>query len=287
MKKIFTVRDLKHQQAHMWDSRHIEDEVRACGERSIKHCFMRYLPRYEDILEAGCGLGAWVKFLSEKGYRVTGIDHDTSVIERVKQAYPDLNVHCGSIERLAYSDNSLGAYISLGVVEHFEGGPDSTLKEAFRVLKPGGRLILTVPYNNLFRKCIAHPLRSVYLFLHRIRGGEIHFAEYRYSEAEAREMVERAGFSIIETGMDDFISKTDSLTLWSEFPWLQAPESLYALTRTGRAIAFIFNSLSRKILSSGILIIAEKRLSAVIHPFKNVAVPANPMIPAMKRGPAH
>lgn len=242
----------------MWDVRQIEDEVTACEDRGIARYFSEYLPRDKDILEAGCGLGAWVIYLNKRGYPVAGIDHDKKVMERLKQWNPSLNVEHGDIEHLSYDDNSLGVYISLGVVEHFEAGADAPLHEAYRVLEPGGMLILTVPYNNMFRKLIAHPLRKVYLLFSRIRGGKIFFAEYRYSEAEARKMVETAGFRVLRTDIDDFISKSRSLGLWSEFPWLQERNSLYGLNTFGKAIAFMLNSISRKVLASGILIVARK-----------------------------
>lgn len=242
----------------MWDGKDIMDEVKTCNEREITSYFLKYLPKDDNILEAGCGLGAWVVFLREKGYRISGIDNDKKVIERLRHWDPALDVSCGTIDRLAYADCSLGSYISLGVVEHFEEGAQRPLKEAFRVLKPGGILILTVPYNNFFRKTVSHFLRDLYLLWYRLRGYQAHFAEYRYDEDEVIKMVEEAGFEIIETGMDDFSSRTRSLTLWSEFPFLRDRHGLYLLNRIGRAFAYMMNSVSRKILTPGVLIIARR-----------------------------
>lgn len=239
----------------MWADQNIEDEVLSCAERNITPYFFKYLPEDEDILEAGCGLGAWVIFLNDKGYRVAGIDNNREVIERLKLWNPSLNVSYGDIEHLPYEDNSLGAYISLGVVEHFEEGPERPLREAFRVLKPGGMIILTVPYNSIFRRLIAYPLRRLYLFNH---GGKVYFAEYRYSEAEARGMVKKVGFKVIEIDTDDFISKTRSLTLWSEFPFLRDHQKPYSLNMIGKIAAYIMNSISKKIATSGILVVAKK-----------------------------
>lgn len=258
MKKIFTIRDLSQQQTHMWADQNIEDEVRACAERNITPYFFKYLPEDEDILEAGCGLGAWVIFLNDKGYRVAGIDNNREVIERLKLWNPSLNVSYGDIEHLPYEDSSLGAYISLGVIEHFEEGTERPLREAFRVLKPGGVIILTVPYNNIFRRLIAHPLRSLYLMNHRLRGRRVYFAEYRYSDTEVVNMLEKTGFHVIETGVDDFISKSRSLTIWSEFPFLRDLRKPYTLNMIGKIAAYIMNSISKKITASGILVVAKK-----------------------------
>lgn len=258
MKKIFTIRRLDQQQAHMWGNHVIEDEVSACSNRNIVEHFLKNLPKGEPILEAGCGLGAWVVFLSEKGYDISGIDHDEKVIERLKGWKPSLKVSSGDISRLPYGDNFFGAYISLGVVEHFEEGCEEALKEAYRVLKPGGLIFLTVPLENIFRKIFAHPLRSLYLILHKLRGDTIHFAEYRYSEIEACKMIENAGFQIFETDMDDFISRSRSLSLWSEFPFLQSNREPYGLNIVGKIIAYSVNSISNKILAAGILVLARK-----------------------------
>jgi SAM-dependent methyltransferase len=257
MKKIYTIRDAAQQQNHLWDNHMIVDEVAACPGRNIVGYFLRYLPKDEPILEAGCGLGAWVIYLGQRGYRIAGVDNNRKVINSLKQWDPDLNVISGDIEHLPYDNDSLGAYISLGVVEHFEEGPEKPLQEAFRVLKPGGMIFLTVPANNLFRQLIAHPLRRLFLLYHALNGRRKHFAEYRYSPAEVRQMIAKAGFLIQETGNDDFISKTRSMTLWSEFPFLRG-KGPYGLNIIGKSFAWIINSISRKILSAGVLVIAQK-----------------------------
>jgi len=258
MKRILTLRDNKRQQAHLWEGHRIEDEVAACSDRTIARVFLDLLPKNEEILEAGCGLGAWVIFLQKRGYRISGIDNNTAVIGQLKQWDPGLRVFAGDILRLPQADQALGAYISLGVVEHFEDGPEPPLREALRVLRPEGLLVFTVPFNNIFRRLIAHPLREGYLFFHRLTGRRAFFAEYRYSRREVQRMIEEAGFVIQDISTDDFATKTRSLTLWSEFPFLRSRKGPYLLNVIGKSIAWIFNTVSRNILSSGILIIARK-----------------------------
>lgn len=242
----------------MWGYTEIEDEVSICQDHYITNYFLKYLPKDELILEAGCGLGAWVIYLKGKGYNIEGIDHDEWVISRLKKSVPDLAVQAGDICRLPYRSNSLGAYISLGVLEHFEDGVERPMAEARRVLKPGGLLILTLPFNNFFRRFIASPLRSLYLLVHRLRGGRVYFAEYRYSSAEARKMIEKAGFHVVGIDINDFIAKDMSLALWSEFPFLRDQRKPYSLKMLGKILAYLMNSISRRIVAAGILVIAKK-----------------------------
>ena len=257
MKKIYTIRDPEGQRVHMWSARRIEEEVNACPRRSIARYFLENLPKDAPILEAGCGLGAWVVFLSERGYDIAGIDNDASVIDRLKGWRPTLKVRCGDIREFPYEDGALGAVISLGVMEHFEEGCGDAMRETHRVLRPGGLLFFTVPMDNPFRRVFAHPLRSLYLKWRKRSGGAIHFAEYRFSKSEVETLLREHGFEPMITTWDDFTEKTMSLGIWADFPPLQA-KALYELNPVGKTAALAMNSLSRWVSCSGVLCIASK-----------------------------
>jgi len=257
LRKIFTIRNIDAQREHMWSARRIEEEVAACPRRRIARYFMDYLPKDEPILEAGCGLGAWVIYLGDQGFDIAGIDNDPQVIGRLKERRPSLKVTAGDIRRLPYEAGSLGAVISLGVMEHFEEGCDEAMRETWRVLRPGGLFFFTVPLNNLFRKIVAHPLRGLYLRWRGAHGDSIYFAEYRYTPAEVERMLARYGFTPILTTWDDFSEKGMSLGIWADFPPLQG-NTLYDLNIPGKAIAIVLNTISPWIGSAGTLCIAKK-----------------------------
>lgn len=257
MEKIYTIRNLNQQQQHMWDTSQVEGEVAICALRHIEELFLRHLPRGEKILEAGCGLGAWVIYLSERGYDIAGIDHDDRVIARLKDWRATLPVSQGDICHLPYADDSLGAYISLGVMEHFEQGCDVAMAEARRVLKPGGLLFFTVPFENIFRRAVAHPLRSLYLRWRQLQGDAIHFAEYRYTRQEVERLLATAGFDVLATTWDDFRPRGMSLGLWADFPQFHGTGP-YRLNGPGQLLALTLNSLSRWLLTGGIFCLARK-----------------------------
>jgi SAM-dependent methyltransferase len=257
MKKIYTIRNTEEQQRHLWDRHSVAEEAAACSQRSIVSAFMEHLPKNERIVEAGCGLGAWVIFLSEQGYRIEGIDNNREVIEELKAWNPDLSVREGDIRRLPYRDETLGAYISLGVVEHFEEGCDAALHEAYRVLKPGGLIFLTVPLVNTFRRFIAHPLRSFYLTLRALKGHPRYFAENRYTRREAEQLLTRNRFDLMYSTWDDFKEKEMSLGLWADFPQLHSGR-LYRLNPAGRIAARIMNSVSWWTDAAGVFCLGKK-----------------------------
>jgi SAM-dependent methyltransferase len=157
VKKIYTIRNPEEQREHLWSARRIEEEVDVCSRRAITRYFLDHLPKDAPILEAGCGLGAWVVYLTDRGYDIAGIDNDGKVIDRIREWRPSLKVLHGDIRKLPYEDGSLGAVLSLGVMEHFEEGCGDALKETYRVLRPGGLLFFTVPMNNPLSRVAEEP----------------------------------------------------------------------------------------------------------------------------------
>jgi len=238
----------------MWSNRQIEDEVNLCERRNLQGVFQEYLPKDQPILEAGCGLCAWLIKLTNAGYLIEGIDFDDNVVNRVHQYNPTLRVSERDVTKTGYDANSFGGYVSLGVVEHFEDGPGEALAEAYRILKPGGIMILTVPINNLLRRLIYNNLRHIYVKVLKLKRKHIHFVEYRFNKSEIVKYVQDAKFEIIETGYDDFFPKTQSMGLYTDWPFLRA-RTLFDLNGFGKILAAI---VPKKMHSCGIYIVARK-----------------------------
>ncbi|GAK57907.1 methyltransferase type 11 [Candidatus Vecturithrix granuli] len=113
---------------------------------------LQYLPKDQPILEAGCGTGRVVKFMHDLGYIIEGIELNEEIVQQVKQLYPELRLFSGDILNIPRNDHSYGGIISFGVVEHFPEGLQRPLAELYRVLKPGGIAIITVPSLNRVRQ---------------------------------------------------------------------------------------------------------------------------------------
>jgi SAM-dependent methyltransferase len=100
----------------------------------------------ERILDAGCGTGYGTALLAERGSYALGFDYSPLAIEyaRAHFAGPKLSYAVMNAQQLAVAAATFDAVISFEVFEHLEDS-DSFLRECRRVLRPGGRLILSTP----------------------------------------------------------------------------------------------------------------------------------------------
>lgn len=141
----------------IWSGASVEVEleaVRAARSMETIRAYLPYLPKDDVLLEAGSGLSAVVITLRQMGYNVIGLDYAENALHVSRAHDPSLSLTVGDVHALPYAANSLGAYLSFGVLEHFEHGMNPALLEAFRVLRRGGVLVLTIPYPNIVHRLV-------------------------------------------------------------------------------------------------------------------------------------
>lgn len=133
-------------------------EVNPENEHIHKAQFPDHWERYEfvagfiqggNVLDVACGPGYGSAYLSRYcNAKVIGLDIDGITVEAANRNYGN---ECDFIQIVGQTwplkDGSIDTLVSLETFEHLED-PDSFLKEAKRVLKPNGKLILSTPVNN-------------------------------------------------------------------------------------------------------------------------------------------
>lgn len=97
-------------------------------------------------VDIGCGRGDLLKLLLDGGYEVYGSDQSQASIDAVNQRFGGNPGFHGAVVGTALADGIADSVFMLEVVEHMDDGAlTQALREAARVLRPGGHLILTTP----------------------------------------------------------------------------------------------------------------------------------------------
>ncbi len=154
---------------------------------------LREMSPHGRHLEAGCGAGYWVTALRAAGLDVEGIEYSRELVERVNAVYPQLPVCYGDALSLECPDSTYTSYLSFGVVEHRQEGPEPFLAEAYRVLEPGGALLISVPHLGHVRRIRAR------LGRYDTRPPAQPFFQYGFSAEEFTPLLRRAGFNVAYT----------------------------------------------------------------------------------------
>lgn len=99
--------------------------------------------RGTKVLDVGTGPGSIAAAASLRGALATGIDYAETMIATAREHYPDVFFSTADATDLPFSDSSFDAVV-MGFTLFLIPEPESALREAFRVLRSGGRLAFTV-----------------------------------------------------------------------------------------------------------------------------------------------
>jgi SAM-dependent methyltransferase len=114
-----------------------------------------FLPMYRKVLEhlnlsgehmvldAGCGSGLFSNLAIKTGAQVIGIDAAPGLLEVARKRNPKNNFIEEDLEAMPFADNSFDVIVGFNSFQ-YAGSFENALKEAKRVLKPGGRLVLAI-----------------------------------------------------------------------------------------------------------------------------------------------
>lgn len=164
----------------------------------------RYADKSGLILDVGAVPPLLISALQREGYNISGLDIDPSRFSNTIRKL-DINVSACNVETEAipYEDNSVNVMVFNEIFEHLRINLIATFEELWRVMEPGGVILISTP-NGLAAHALVRMLRR------RLIGPSIHF-EYEklkrvghmghvreYAINEVVEFVEQMNFEVVE-----------------------------------------------------------------------------------------
>ena len=145
----------------------------------------KHYPQKGKLVEIGSGLGYLLNFFKQDGWDVLGVEPNVGMCK-----YAEIELGLKTIptilEKAELPDESADAVLMMHVIEHVPA-PLETLKEVYRILKPGGTFVLETPrYDTLMFKLLGRRERNLSC------EGHIYF----FTTDTLKRMATKAGFTV-------------------------------------------------------------------------------------------
>jgi len=167
----------------------------------------------DNLLDGGCSYAYGTRFLSKKSKNTYALDVNETHIEVAKIRYSHIHFKVSGLEHTGYENNFFDAIVLNDVLEHTQD-KIQTLREMYRILKPGGIIIISTPHKGLFafldpynygyniRKYLPWIYKLLYKFIRLIKEGKLpkdfnpeHLQKHwHYSEKDYKNMLNKTDF---------------------------------------------------------------------------------------------
>lgn len=97
----------------------------------------------QSVLDVGCGTGAFLRLAADRGALAHGIDASESLVEVARARVPEADLRVGEMESLPFEDHSFDLVTGFNSF-FFAADMNAALREAGRVARPGGAVVIQV-----------------------------------------------------------------------------------------------------------------------------------------------
>jgi 2-polyprenyl-3-methyl-5-hydroxy-6-metoxy-1,4-benzoquinol methylase len=177
--------DADYVEGHTNQERYAKEALQVRDYTGTRKFLAERFPKRGKLLEVGSGFGYLLDFFRQDGWAVLGVEPNEG-LNRHARKHLGIDVLSVILPDAKFDDNSFDAVLMMHVIEHVPS-PEDTLREIFRVLKPGGMLVMETPrYDTLMYKLLGRRERSLSC------TGHIYF----FTSKTLRAISEKAGFTV-------------------------------------------------------------------------------------------
>jgi len=168
-----------------------EESSVECWQKMMRSVFRRAAALLEPfrrdgkLLDVGTGFGFFLSEMKNQGWDAVGVEISPKAIDYARDVL-GLTVYPGPAEKVGFPDNYFDAVTGFYVIEHLPD-PLAFLRECYRILKPGGVLLLRYPHTT--------PIKNFLHFLgiqNRLYDLPAHLSDF--SPRMIQQCLEKIGF---------------------------------------------------------------------------------------------
>ena len=180
---------------------------------------MKIISPNNSVLDIGCGDGKNIETILQTTSHVSGVDNDLIAIEDAKKRlknYPDVELFCADALNLPFKDEAFDTVTFFEIIGNLGDNKFSALKEAYRVLKSDGFIILSTYSEHAFDERMKM-YAQIEVPIEKIEGTKVYFDKSvgayeseQFSLEELKKLGEDAGFIItdhVKVGTLSYICK--------------------------------------------------------------------------------
>ncbi len=179
----------------------IPEDIKALGDYTLEG---------ERVLDSGCANGRLIEVLRDKKVDYFGVDISERLIEIAKEKYPQAKFQVADSLSLPFPDNYFDKIYSISVLHNIPSTEFQLryLKEARRVLKPGGFLILRVW--DFWKRRGASKLILKYTFLKLIGKSQLDFKDVfvPWKDSRGKIVVQRYFHCFTKRELENLVRKS-------------------------------------------------------------------------------
>ncbi len=173
------------------------------------------------LLDVGSGFGFFLKEMQYRGWEVEGIELSMTGRLFTRKSI-NATIHDKPVESLCLPEDHFDVITLFYVIEHLPD-PLATMKEVFRILKPGGRVLLRWPHSTPIVRLLGPFSRWMDLY-------HTPFHLYDFSAATINLLLSSASFQAIKTCIGGYSLPPNPLKRWCSILTGRAAEALWRLS---------------------------------------------------------
>jgi len=176
------------------------DESACAWISARKRVFDRYLDEMEQwrknnqVLDVGCGPGFFLDACKSRGWQCSGLELSASAVRYARDKF-GLIIENEAFNGRKYNDNSFDVVTLWNVLDHLEH-PRSTLIDIYRIIRPGGCLIVRVP-NASFHLPAYIFFRNLYFIMRQNKINPAQMGNFSFTAGVLSRLIKTVGFNDI------------------------------------------------------------------------------------------